>query len=141
MHLSFAQLLMYLSNTTSPDITYVVSKLARYMAKPTMASLLAAKRVLRYLKGTTDLGLTFNVKNGLRTATITADADYAGDPETKRSTTGFSFHIHGGTISWKCKLQPTVALSSMKAEYSEEAVWLQTLLTEITGKPGSNHNL
>jgi hypothetical protein len=111
------------------------------MAKPTMASLLAAKRVLRYLKGTTDLGLTFNVKNGLRTATITADADYAGDPETKRSTTGFSFHIHGGTISWKCKLQPTVALSSMKAEYSEEAVWLQTLLTEITGKPGSNHNL
>lgn len=62
------------------------------------------------------------------------DADWAGDKDTRRSTTGYIFKLFGGAISWRSKLQPTVALSSTEAEYrstteaGQEATWLRRLL-------------
>ena len=66
-----------------------------------------------------------------------SDADWAGDPVTRRSTTGYVFLISGGPVSWASKLQPTVALSTMEAETmalaaaTQEALWLRKLLAEL----------
>ena len=133
--------LLYLSVCTRPDITYAVGALARHMSKPTMEHWTAAKAVLRYLAGTTNLGIVFT-----RTAEAVegyCDADYAGDVNTRRSTTGFVFILNGGAISWSSKLQPTVAVSTAEAEYMaaaqsvKEALWLRTLLKEFELNTGT----
>jgi len=65
------------------------------------------------------------------------DADYAGDLDSRRSTTGYVFTMGGGAISWSSRLQPTVAASTTEAEYMaaasavKEGLWLRTLLSEI----------
>ncbi len=65
------------------------------------------------------------------------DSDYAGDTDTRRSTTGFVYILSGGAISWSSKLQPTVAVSTSEAEYMaaaqavREALWLRTLLSDF----------
>eukprot|EP00873_Tetraselmis_striata_P006318 jgi/Tetstr1/426582/TSEL_016860.t1 len=94
-----------------------VSKLCRAMAKPEERHWQAAKRVLRYLKGTKALGLTFS--NGKADGLLHGycDADWAGDVVSRRSTTGFVFMLCGAAVSWKSQLQATVALSTAEAEY------------------------
>ena len=69
-----------------------------------------------------------------------ADANWAGDLDTRRSTTGYVFFLNGGTISWNSKRQPTVATSSTEAEYmslysaTQEAVWLRNLIKDLEYK-------
>ena len=139
----YAQLvgsLMYLSVCTRPDISQAVGALARYMAKPTMAHWQAAKGVLRYLAGTADYGIVFTGGTGLETY---CDADYAGDIDSRRSTTGYVFILNGGAISWSSRLQQTVAASTTEAEYMaaaatiKEALWMGRLLTELNQDPGT----
>jgi len=95
------------------------------------------KRVFRYVKRSVDNGLVCNksasgIVEGFR------DADWAGDYETRRSTTGFMFIFGGTAVSWASKLQKTVALSTMEAEYmalrgaSKEAVRLEKLIQRVT---------
>ena len=103
--------LMYLSVTTRPDISFVVGALARFMSCPTSTHWQAAKDVLRYLEGTKDYGLVFGGSNDLSLIGF-CDADYAGDLDTRRSTTGYIFTLNGAAISWQSKRQPTVAVSS-----------------------------
>ena len=101
------------------------------MAVPTDAHWHAAKGVLRYLKGTASLGVTFgggsnssgNSHTGGRSRAVVGfcDADYAGDVDTRRSTTGYVFLYNGGAISWSSRRQPTVAASTTEAEYMAEA--------------------
>jgi uridylate kinase len=105
------------------------------MAKPTVDHWKAAKSVLRYLSCTCDVGLVFNkAKAGLRAY---CDADYAGNIDTRKSTTGFVFILHGGAIVWRSKLQATVACSTVEAEYIsasstvKEALWLRMLLHDF----------
>ena len=127
--------LNYLAVCTRPDISQAVGALSKYMAAPTTAHWLAAKHVLRYLAATTDRGITF----GGDTASLVGycDADYAGDPDSRRSTTGFVFVLHNGAISWASRLQKTVAASTTEAEYMaeaaavKEALWIKTLLTDL----------
>jgi hypothetical protein len=125
--------LMYLSVCTRPDIAQAVGALARYMASPTAAHWQAAKGVLRYIAGTPGFGITFN---GLGLAAY-CDADYAGDLDSRRSTTGYVFTLGGGAISWSSRLQPTVAASTTEAEYMaaayaiKEGLWLRNLLSKI----------
>ena len=131
--------LMYLSVCTRPDISQAVGALARYMSKPTTAHWTAAKGVLRYIAGTSKFGITFGAGTGLEAY---CDADYAGDIDTRRSTTGYVFTLNGGAISWSSRLQPTVAASTTEAEYMaaayaiKEALWLRPLLSDLGLDPG-----
>lgn len=128
--------LLYVATCTRPDISFAVGKLARHAASPTQAHLSAAKGVLKYLKGTADLGLRYGGGGALKGY---CDADFAGDVNTRRSTTGYAFLLHGAAIAWMSKVQPTVAISTTEAEYiaaaaaAREALWLRTLVGELGG--------
>lgn len=126
--------LLYLAVCTRPDIAQAVGALARYMAQPTTAQWKAALGVLRYLSSTADQGIVFGGGKGLAGY---SDADYAGDPDSRRSTTGYVFLLYGGAISWSSRLQPTVAQSTVEAEYMaaasavKEALWIRKLLHDL----------
>jgi hypothetical protein len=69
-----------------------------------------------------------------------SDSDWAGNPDDRRSTSGYAFHIGSGVVSWSSKKQPTVSLSSTEAEYKAlssatcEAVWLRRILEDVEEK-------
>jgi hypothetical protein len=96
--------------------------------------------LVRYLLSTKDTGLTY-VRAPSPTVLFSAegfcDSDYAGDVESRRSTTGYIFKAAGGAISWSSRIQPTVATSTMEAEYmsaasaAKEALWIRKLLAEL----------
>ncbi|BES98092.1 Hydra magnipapillata [Nesidiocoris tenuis] len=127
--------LMYLSVSTRPDISFAVTYLSQFNKNPSVESWSAAKRVLKYLKGTSSLGLSY-VKGGGK-LTGFADADWANDPNDRRSFTGFVFKMSGAAISWECRKQKCIALSSTEAEYvaisesCKEGIYLKSFLSEI----------
>lgn len=89
---------MYLT-ATRPELMFIVSLISRYMAKPTSWHLMAAKRVLRYLKRTTDLGIFY--KNGACEDLIGyANSDSAGDLDDRKSTSGYVFMLGSGEVAW-----------------------------------------
>jgi hypothetical protein len=106
---------MYLAVSTRPDIAFAVSMLSQFNQHHGKEHWNAAKRVLRYLKGTLDHGLTFK-KTGEKLR-VCVDADWAGSIDDRRSFTGYSFILASATISWETRKQRTVALSSTEAEY------------------------
>ncbi len=123
--------LFYLSVCTRPVIAQAVGALARYMAAPTVAHWEATLGVVRYLMGIVDYGLTFGGSN--ETLVGYCDADYTGDLDSRRSTTEYVFLMFGGAVSWSSRLQPTVVVSTVKAEYLstgqavKEALWFRKL--------------
>ena len=133
--------LMYASLTTRPDITHAVNVLSRSNSNPTRASLVKAKRVLRYLAGTPTLGLTYTHSHTQMhdavTVTAYSDADWGGDLDDRKSTTGYVMFINDNPVSWNSKKQQTVALSSAESEYMaisecmKEMLWLRALLSEL----------
>jgi hypothetical protein len=88
---------MYLANGTRLDIAFAVNLLARYNAAPTKRHWVGVKTILRYLKGTPDLGLWFP-KRGDLTMVVYVDAGYMSDPHNARSQTGFVFLCGGAAI-------------------------------------------
>ena len=135
MHRQMVGSLNYLT-TTRPDIAYSVSVLSQFMAKPQESHWNAAKTVLRYLKGTLDFGIKYTDASVVE-LTGYSDSDWAGNPDDRRSTTGYAFSIGSGVVSWSSKKQPTVSLSSTEEEYKAlcaatcEAVWLRRLLQDV----------
>ncbi|KAJ9519049.1 hypothetical protein QJQ45_003521 [Haematococcus lacustris] len=134
---SYAELvgsLMHLAVCTRPDIAQAVGVCAKYMAAPTAQHWHALRGVLRYVADSRAEGLVFGAAEGL---VGFCDADFAGDTDTRRSTTGYVFMLHGGAVSWSSRRQPTVAVSTTEAEYmaasaaSKEALWLRTLVAEL----------
>uniref|UniRef100_A0A5S6QJJ9 Reverse transcriptase Ty1/copia-type domain-containing protein n=1 Tax=Trichuris muris TaxID=70415 RepID=A0A5S6QJJ9_TRIMR len=129
--------MMYLAVATRPDIAYAVSFLSQFNTCYTVEHWKAAKRVLRYLKGTMDLGLLFH-RTGEPILGY-ADADWGACVVDRKSYTGFVFKFGGAAISWEAKKQRTVALSSTEAEYmglteaAKEAIHLRHFLKEIDG--------
>lgn len=126
----------YLVAATRPDIAFAVNKSARVMDKPTEKDWQNIKRILRYLKGTYNYGITYQKTNcDLK---VYSDADFAGDIHTRRSTTGIVSIISGGAVSWTSQLQKTIALSTTEAELvassegAKELIWLKRLLGELT---------
>ena len=80
-----------------PDIAFSVNQLCQFMHSPTSDHWTAAKRVLRYLKGTIDYGLSFP-KSSLKLHAF-CDFDWAGNPDDQRSTTGFGSFLGPCLIS------------------------------------------
>ena len=134
--------LMYLAVSTRPDISYAVSSLARFSCKPTNEHWTALKRLLRYLKGTTNLGILYS-DTGMDKCIGYTDADWEGDQDDRKSTSGYIFLLCGGAISWKSQKQKCVALSTAEAEYiamstaTQEAIWLRQLIAEISNSSKS----
>jgi hypothetical protein len=132
--------LMYASLSTRPDIAHATSMLSRALKDPKMEDWVAAKRVLRYLRGTTSLGLTFGY-DGLTDDIVLGsnfcDADWAGDLGDRRSMSGYVMKVAGAPIAWCSKKQPCVSRSSAESEYMAagaavcEIIWLRTLLREL----------
>ncbi|XP_047309565.1 secreted RxLR effector protein 161-like [Impatiens glandulifera] len=126
---------MYLMVSTRPDIAYTVSCLSRFMSNPGIPHWNALKWLLRYLKSTVDVGLTFS-KCSVGTKLVGyVDSNYANDRDNRKSTTFYVFTLCGSCISWKSQLQPIVALSTTESEYVaateafKEAIWLRAVLT------------
>lgn len=127
--------LMYAMLCTRPDIAFAVSVVSRYSANPTKEHINAAKRILRYLRATIDHKLVFC--GPLEALMGYTDADWGGDYDTRRSTSGYVFSLGSRTISWSAKRQPVVSLSTCEVEYigqtqaAKEAIWLGQLMSEI----------
>lgn len=127
--------LMYLT-ATRPDLMYGVSVISRFMSRPTELHWLAAKRILRYLEGTTELGIFY--KKGDRKDLIAyTDSDFVGDLDDRKSTSGYVLLLGSGAVSWMSKKQPVVILSTTEAEYIADAscacqsVWLRRILEKL----------
>lgn len=128
-------MLIHLSINTRLDITFTVNILSRYANSPTEAHWNVAKHLLRYLEGTSSIGLHFkrftNPESGL---CGWADADYATSAVSKKSTTGYVVTLFGNPICWVTKKQSVVAQSTTKAEFiainicAKQMPWLSNLL-------------
>ena len=141
--------LMYAAISTRLDISHAVHTLASHMQAPTRAHLQDAKRVLRYLARTKDIGLLFGGRNEGKPCDSRghggvvvdvcayADADWANHTGDRKSITGWVAKVNGDAVSWSSKKQRTVALSTCEAElYAEaaaiqEVLWLRGLLKEL----------
>ena len=127
--------LTYASVCTRPDIAAAVGVLSQFMSQPSENHWSGVKRILRYIKGTLNFGLKFTAGDGVLRGY--SDADWAGDFDTRRSTSGYAFKIGNATVSWSSKRQATVAKSTAEAEYvalsyaTQEAVWLRQLLNDV----------
>lgn len=127
--------LMYAAVGTRPDIAHAVSVLSQFNSCYTRTHWMAAKRVLRYLRGTSDFELVYKKDDLSINAFV--DADWGRCILDRRSYTGFVFTLNGTAISWLSQKQRTVALSSMEAEYmaisdaAKEALYLINFLKEL----------
>jgi hypothetical protein len=135
--------LQYLASGTRPDISCPVSKLARFNNKPTREHWVAAKNVLRYVKGTSNYGITYRGDQTHQTPISIecyVDSDFASSPDAK-STTGYVIKIANGPVIWGSHKQSMVTLSSTEAELvaltaaSRELCWLINILQEMQLKP------
>ena len=129
--------LLYLAMRTRPDIAFAVSNVARYCSNPTKSHWTAVKRIFRYLRGTTHLGLLYGKSSETSDLIGYSDSDWGGDSNDYKSTTGYLFQIAGTAVTWKSKKQSCVALSTAEAEYmalssaAQEAVWIRELISEL----------
>jgi hypothetical protein len=130
--------LMWCAMSARPDMAFTVGYLSRFNSNPSEQHLQAAKRALAYIRKTTELVLTLGGTGSGKGRLIGyCDSDYAGDLETRRSTTGFVFKYRNSVIAWGSTRQATVATSTCEAEYMalteavKEAIWLRRILTEL----------
>lgn len=141
--------LMYITNTR-PDMMFVVSLISRYMSRPTELHLQAAKRALRYLKGTANFGIfykrdeagefLFYKRDKAEELFGFTDSDYAGDVDDRKSTSGYVFLMNSGAVSWSSRKQPIVTLSTTEAEFVAaascacQAIWMRRILEKLGHK-------
>lgn len=127
-------MLNFLSVQTRPDIGFSVGYLARFNSRHNKTHWSAVKHLLRYIKATSHYGITFGGGETDKIIEGFAEADYAGDSDTRRSTTGFVFFVFGSLVSWRSRRQPSVTLSTTEAEYmaigdcAKHGLWLCRLL-------------
>lgn len=135
---------LYASISTRPDISYAVGVASRYNSNAQLNHLTAVKRIYRYLSGTRKLVLFMDGNRDKTTSTSSipilsaySDSDYAGDPEGRKSTSGYVIKLNNCPIHWMSKKQSTVARSSCEAEIIalgeavKELQWINNLLQEL----------
>lgn len=127
---------------TKPDIAFSVNRLSQFMHRPTTTHWSALKRLLRYLKGSIDLGLSLHHSSS-SSLTVFTDADRGVAIQTpglslRRSLSSFLIYLGDNLVSWKSSKRKTVARSSTEAEYraiataASETIWIQSLLRELS---------
>ncbi|GAB2288443.1 hypothetical protein Dimus_037998 [Dionaea muscipula] len=125
---------------TRPDISYSVNSVCQFLQHPTQQHLVAAKRILKYVQGTVGIGIVLqHAKYTIAGLQLRAfcDADWAGDPNDRRSTSGFVILLNESPVSWCSKKQHCVSRSSTEAEYramadtTSELQWLSHLFQDL----------
>lgn len=131
--------LRYLVNTR-PDLVFAVGYVSRFLEEPHKDHMMAVKHILRYVKGTKNWGLWFGRKGRKEAGLIGySDSDYAGDVDSRKSTTGVVFFLNNSPVTWTSMKQKVVAQSTCEAEYiaaanaSCQALWLSRVLAEVQG--------
>ena len=112
------------------NIAFAVARVARYTSNPSIEHWKALKHILRYLVGTIDHGILFDRRRSCpEDCTGFSDADWGGDLDDRKSTSGYIYLMAGGSVSWCSRKQSSVALSTSEAEYvallsaAQEAIW------------------
>lgn len=130
--------LLWLANSTRPDLSLAVSVLARHMREPSQEHYKAAQRVLSYLNSTRDLGLVYQSCPVTAPLAAHSDANWASDVTVERkSTSGSVAFVHGNPVAWKSATQKCVSLSAVEAEFiaateaTREVLFLKQLLRSI----------
>ncbi|XP_073041786.1 secreted RxLR effector protein 161-like [Primulina eburnea] len=118
--------LLYLS-ASRPDIMFSVCLCARYQADPKDTHLKAVKRILRYISGTVDLGLWYTKETNTNLVGF-SDADWAGNLDDRKSTTGGCFYLGNNLVSWYSRKQNCMSLSTAESEYVAAASCCSQLL-------------
>ncbi|KAJ0624745.1 putative RNA-directed DNA polymerase [Helianthus annuus] len=135
LYRSLAGALQYLT-FTRPDIAYAVQQVCLFMHAPRESHFNFLKCILRYIQGTIDFGIRLTNQSDHNIVAY-SDADWAGCPDSRRSTSGYCVSIGNNLVSWSSKRQPTVSRSSAEAEYRgvanavAETSWLRNLLLEL----------
>jgi hypothetical protein len=129
--------LLFIQQYSCSDLSVVLLKLSQYCSNPEPHHFAAAKRVLRYLKGTKSLRLHYGGAKRNEVLSGMTDADWALDRADRASISGYIWIYAGGPISWSSKKQNCIVLSSTKAEYIaltravQEGIWLCASLTQL----------
>eukprot|EP00961_Rhodomonas_salina_P112879 1518615-Rhodomonas_salina.1 len=130
----------YLVQMTRPDLAFAFAELSKFVQAPGLVHLRAARRVLAYLVATSELGITYSRPEDPSQVNRLfgwVDSDYAADPDTRKSVTGYIISMNNGPIAWKSKRQSCVTLSSAEAEFvaasqcGVEVVYLRNLLRDL----------
>jgi hypothetical protein len=127
--------LIYLT-ITRPDICFAVNQVSQHMKEPTKYHWSMIERILRYLKGSPGRGIWMG-KNGSTEIVGYSDADWGGDRNDRKSTSGYCTFVGGNLVTWKTKKQKVVSCSSAEAEYramrklTSELTWLKALLKDL----------
>ena len=123
-------------NARTDGIEYLIGLVSWYQSNPGQKHWMAIKRILRYLKGTSDYMLCYQGKKDLRLIDY-SNADWEGDIDQSKSTSGYAFLLNDSAILWSSKKQSCVVLSTMEAEYvacsaaTQDAVWLRSFLQHL----------
>ncbi|RVW16345.1 Retrovirus-related Pol polyprotein from transposon RE1 [Vitis vinifera] len=135
LYRSLVGALQYLT-ITRPDLAHSVNSVSQFLHAPTEVHFQAVKRILHYVQGTLHFGLKFTSCSSMGLVAY-SDADWAGCPDTRRSTSGYSIFLGNNLVSWSAKKQPTVSRSSCESEYrvlaltAAEVLWLTHLLCDL----------
>nr|KYP53917.1 Retrovirus-related Pol polyprotein from transposon TNT 1-94 [Cajanus cajan] len=131
--------LMYLT-VTCPDLMFGVSLISRFMADPKESHWAATKRLLRYVKGTTEHKIFYKIEGRSTSLIAYTDNNYAGDLDDRRITSGLVLVMGSGVVSWASKKQPIVSSSTTEAGYITAAscafqcIWIRGILDQLGAK-------
>ena len=129
--------LMFVAIVSRPDIAYAVNSVTKFLNKHGQIHWRAVKRIIAYLKGTSEFGIEFRDGGSKLRVIGYSDEDYASDIETRKSTTGYLLELAGGSVTWSSQRQRIVTLSTTESEYvaaaaaAKEAIWLRKLMRDI----------
>lgn len=130
-------LLLYVSTNSRPDVSAAVSILSQRSSSPTVNDLNEVKRVIRYLNGTSEKRLRISDCQDEHGLYAYSDANWAEDRNDRKSNSGYVIKLHGGTVSWACRKQSCVSLSTCESEYialaetCQEVIWLRSLCKDL----------
>src|SRR3954470_24283899 len=128
--------LQYVQVCTRLDLAFVTGVLGIYQENPEIEHWKMVKKALLYVQGTKDLMLTYKSSDSLEIKGY-SDADFAGDKDDRKSTSGYVFTLAGGAISWKSSKQSIVVSSTMYAEFiacyeaTGQAIWLKKFIPDL----------